>query len=59
MKRRYKSTFYINLVSKIKKVMPDASIGADVIVGFPTETHDKFLDTYNLLNNLYVSINPL
>mgnify|MGYP001188319327 FL=1 len=55
MKRRYKSTFYSNLVSKIKKVMPDASIGADVIVGFPSETHDKFLDSYNFLNNLDVS----
>ena len=55
MKRRYKSTFYSNLVSKIKKVMPNANIGVDVIVGFPTETHDKFLDTYNFLNNLDVS----
>lgn len=55
MKRRYNSTFYLNLVSKIKKVMPNASIGVDVIVGFPTETYDKFLDTYNFLNNLDVS----
>ena len=55
MKRRYKSSFYSNLISKIKKVMPDASIGADVIVGFPTETYNKFLDTYNFLNNLDVS----
>ena len=55
MKRRYKSTFYSNLVSKIKKVIPDASIGADVIVGFPTETNDKFHDTYSFINNLDVS----
>ncbi len=55
MKRRYNSTFYLNLISKIKKVMPNASIGVDVIVGFPTETYDKFLDTYNFLNNLDVS----
>ena len=55
MKRRYNSNFYSNLVSKIKKVMPDASIGVDVIVGFPTETHDMFLDTYNFLNHLDVS----
>ena len=55
MKRRYKSSFYLNLISKIKKVMPDACIGVDVIVGFPTETYDNFLDTYNFLNNLDVS----
>ena len=55
MKRRYNSTFYFNLVSKIKKIIPNASIGVDVIVGFPTETYDKFLDTYNFLNNLDVS----
>jgi len=55
MKRRYNSTFYSNLISKIKKLMPNASIGVDVIVGFPTETHDIFLDTYNFLNNLDVS----
>ena len=55
MKRRYNSDFYSNLVSKIKKVMPDASIGVDVIVGFPTETYARFIDTYNFLNNLDVS----
>ena len=55
MKRRYNSTFYSNLVYKIRKVMPDASIGVDVIVGYPTETYDKFLDTYNFLQNLDVS----
>lgn len=55
MKRRYNSAFYSNLISKIKKVMPDACIGVDVIVGFPTETYDKFIETYNFLNNLGVS----
>lgn len=55
MKRRYNSDFYSNLVSKIKKVMPGASIGVDVIVGFPTETYARFIDTYNFLNNLDVS----
>ena len=55
MKRRYNSDFYTNLVSKIKKVMPGASIGVDVIVGFPTETYARFIDTYNFLNNLDVS----
>ena len=55
MKRRYNSDFYSNLVTKIKKVMPGASIGVDVIVGFPTETYARFIDTYNFLNNLDVS----
>ena len=55
MKRRYNSTFYLNLISKIKKVMPVACIGVDVIVGFPSESHDKFLDTYNFLKNLDIS----
>ena len=55
MKRRYNSAFYSNLISKIKKVMPDACIGVDIIVGFPTETYDKFIETYNFLNNLGVS----
>ena len=36
--------------------MPDASIGVDVIVGYPTETYDKFLDTYNFLQNLMFHI---
>ncbi len=55
MKRRYNSSFYSNLIFKIKRTMPNASIGVDVIVGFPTETYDKFLDTYNFLQNLDVS----
>jgi len=55
MKRRYNSSFYSNLIFKIKKLMPNASIGVDVIVGFPTETYDLFLDTYNFLDNLDVS----
>ena len=55
MKRRYMSDFYLNLISKIKKEIPDACIGADVIVGFPSESHDKFLDTFNFLKNLNVS----
>ena len=55
MKRRYNSSFYSNLIFKIKKLMPNASIGVDVIVGFPTETYARFIDTYNFLNNLDVS----
>ena len=54
MKRRYNSTFY-SILFQDKKLIPNASIGVDVIVGFPTENYDKFLDTYNFLNNLDVS----
>ena len=55
MKRRYLSTIYVNRVSQIKRVMPHACIGVDVIVGFPGETDELFLETYNFLNELPVS----
>ncbi len=55
MKRRYMKELYVNRVSKIKQVMPHACIGVDVIVGFPGETDDHFLETYNFLNELDIS----
>jgi len=55
MKRRYLTETYTNRVSKIKEVMPNACIGVDVIVGFPGETDELFLDTYNYLNALDIS----
>jgi threonylcarbamoyladenosine tRNA methylthiotransferase MtaB len=55
MKRRYLQKTYTNRVSKIKRVMPNACIGVDVIVGFPGETDELFLETYNYLNNLDIS----
>ncbi len=55
MKRRYMRELYTDRVSKIKEVMPDACIGVDVIVGFPGETDDLFLETYNYLNELNIS----
>ncbi len=55
MKRRYLSDTYTNRVSKIKEVMPNACIGVDVIVGFPGETDELFLETYNYLNELDIS----
>jgi threonylcarbamoyladenosine tRNA methylthiotransferase MtaB len=55
MKRRYMSELYVNRVSKIKEVMPHACIGVDVIVGFPGETDEHFLETYNYLNELDIS----
>ncbi len=55
MKRRYQRDLYTERVAKIKEVMPDCCIGVDVIVGFPGETHDDFLDTYQFLNELNIS----
>lgn len=55
MKRRYMSGLYSDRVAKIREVMPDSCIGVDVIVGFPGETEDKFLETYNFLNGLPIS----
>jgi threonylcarbamoyladenosine tRNA methylthiotransferase MtaB len=55
MKRRYLTKLYSDRVSKIREVMPDAAIGVDVIVGFPGETEEKFLETYNFLNELPIS----
>ncbi|MBP2833083.1 tRNA (N(6)-L-threonylcarbamoyladenosine(37)-C(2))-methylthiotransferase MtaB [Aquimarina sp. U1-2] len=55
MRRRYLSELYINRINKIKEVMPHACIGVDVIVGFPGETDDHFLDTYNFLSTLDIS----
>ena len=55
MKRRYLRELYVDRVNKIKEVMPHACIGVDVIVGFPGETEERFLDTYNFLIELDVS----
>lgn len=55
MKRRYLRELYTDRVSKIKEVMPHACIGVDVIVGFPGETDEHFLETYNYLNDLDIS----
>lgn len=55
MKRRYLRELYAERVQKIKSVMPDACIGVDVIVGFPGETDQHFLETYNFLSDLDIS----
>ena len=55
MRRRYKRELYANRVAQIKQLMPNCCIGVDVIVGFPGETRENFIDTYNFLNNLDVS----
>ncbi|MEO8515599.1 MAG: tRNA (N(6)-L-threonylcarbamoyladenosine(37)-C(2))-methylthiotransferase MtaB [Flavobacterium sp.] len=55
MKRRYMRELYFDRVTKIREVMPHACIGVDVIVGFPGETDELFLETYNYLNELDIS----
>ena len=55
MRRRYMRELYVDRVNKIKEVMSHACIGVDVIVGFPGETDEHFLDTYNFLTDLDIS----
>jgi threonylcarbamoyladenosine tRNA methylthiotransferase MtaB len=55
MRRRYMRELYIDRVDTIRKAIPHACIGVDVIVGFPGETDEHFLDTYHFLNELDIS----
>ena len=55
MRRRYLSNLYVDRIRRIKQTMPHACIGVDVIVGFPGETDEDFLDTYHFLSELEVS----
>jgi len=55
MNRRYLSDLYQERVKTIKQLMPHCCIGVDVITGFPGESHEDFLDTYNFLNELDIS----
>lgn len=55
MRRRYLRELYVDRVQQIKTQMPDACIGVDVIVGFPGETDEHFLETYTFLNELDIS----
>lgn len=55
MKRKYLSDLYVDRVNNIKRLMPDACIGVDIIVGFPGETDEEFLETFELVRDLPVS----
>ncbi len=55
MKRRYMTALYTERVARIRAVMPNCCIGVDVIVGFPGETEEHFLETYHYLNELAIS----
>ena len=55
MRRRYKTDLYESRVDLIRKLMPNVSIGVDVIVGFPGETDEMFLETYDFIKKLDIS----
>lgn len=55
MRRRYKRELYASRVEKIRAVMPHCCIGVDVIVGFPNETKEDFLETYRFINELDIT----
>jgi threonylcarbamoyladenosine tRNA methylthiotransferase MtaB len=55
MRRRYLTTLYEQRINYIKTLMLNCCIGVDVITGFPGETENDFLETYNFLNKLDVS----
>lgn len=55
MRRKYQTDLYQQKVDYIKQLMPNAAIGVDVIVGYPGETDEAFLETYQFLNQLDVT----
>ena len=55
MRRRYDTNLYADLIKKIKIRIPDVAIGVDVMVGFPGETEEDFLSTYNFIKKLEIS----
>ena len=55
MRRRYRTNLYASRIQRIKTKMPEASIGVDVIVGFPGESDDHFMQTVNFIKSLEIS----
>ncbi len=55
MRRRYDTTLFSHIITKIKRLMPDAFIGVDVMVGTRGETEEYFEETYSLLKQLPVT----
>lgn len=55
MKRRYKRALFQDKIMKIKQLMPDACVAIDIIAGFPGETEEDFMDSYNFVKSLPLS----
>jgi len=55
MRRRYRTELYRNRIARIRELMPEASIGVDVIVGFPGETDEEFMATVDFIKSLEIS----
>ncbi len=55
MKRKYTVEMYIKKIEQVKKIIPECTIGADIIVGFPGESEDEFMQSYELLSALPIS----
>ena len=55
MRRRYDRDLYLNRINSIKSLNSDTCIGVDVMVGFPGESDEDFLETYNFLDDLDIS----
>ena len=55
MRRRYTAERYRERIAKIRELMPDSFLGVDVIVGFPGEGEEEFMETYNLLEEVGAS----
>ena len=55
MRRRYTAEQYKERIAKIRSLMPDAFLGVDVIVGFPGEGEEEFMETYHLLESVEAS----
>jgi len=56
MNRKYTSESYLEKVSQLREIAPRVSIGTDIIVGYPSETDNDFMNTYNLFKNIQYDI---
>ncbi|MCH9633890.1 MAG: tRNA-2-methylthio-N(6)-dimethylallyladenosine synthase [Chlamydiae bacterium] len=56
MHRIYTLEQYLEKVALLKEIVPNAALGTDIIVGFPTETHEDFMETYKVLEHIEYSV---